>query len=217
MKTLPLLAVGIPLGLALSGCASVISQELRAQAVPLRGLFEVQTHPDAFLGKTVILGGEIIETRNRPDGTTLLVLDKPLGVRDAPETGDQSDGRFMVEVTRYLDPVLFAEGRAVTVAGMVAGTKTEPVGQAPYAYVVLHGQEVYLWRRVVSATYPPYPYYGSPFWYDPFWYDPFWGPGPGWWRPRFDGLDRHRKESEAAGAPAPSATSGPASVGAEHR
>ncbi len=169
--------------LALAGCASVISKELRAQAVPIRGLSEVRENPDVFKGKTVVLGGTIIETRNTPEGTTLLVLDRPLGNRDEPTLGEGSDGRFMAEVPRYLDPVLFALGSAVTVAGAVTGVRSEPVGQAPYTYVVIQAQEVHLWSR---DRYPPYPYY-----YDPFWYDPFWGPGPWRWGPGFENHQFH--------------------------
>jgi outer membrane lipoprotein len=101
-----------------------------------------------------------------------------------PEAGDASDGRFMVEVGRYLDPVVFARGRAVTVAGPVVGVRTEPVGEAPYSYVVIQGQEVHLWARDRYAPYPPY--YGP--WDDPFW-DPWW---PWWGGPRFFDDRRHR-------------------------
>lgn len=181
MRTLTWLAIASLL--ALGACAGVISKELRSQAAPIRGLAELRENPDAFKDRTVILGGEIIETRNAAQGTTLLVLDKPLGYRDEPVAGDAGDGRFLVEVAHYLDPVLFARGRMVTVAGTVDGVRTEPVGEAPYVYVVLRGQQVYLWSPERYAPYPPY--------YEPYWYDPFWGPGPWWWRPGFGEHDHH--------------------------
>lgn len=172
MKTIRWFAVGSLL--ALTGCAGVISKELRAQALPIRGLAEIRANPDPFKGRTVILGGEIIETRNQPQGTTLMVLAKPLDAWDMPEARDESDGRFLVEVAGYLDPIVFARGRALTVAGPVMGVRTEPVGEALYSYVVLQGEEVHLWGR---ERYPPYsPPYGL-------WDDPFWDPWPWGWGP----------------------------------
>ena len=38
-------------------------------------------NPDAYLGRTVLLGGEIIETENLQDQTRLEMLQKPLGIQ----------------------------------------------------------------------------------------------------------------------------------------
>jgi len=179
MKTIQWFAVGSLL--ALTGCAGVISEELRAQALPIRGLAEIRANPDAFKGRTVILGGEIIETRNRQQDTTLVVLAKPLDAWDMPEARDESDGRFLVEVAGYLDPIIFARGRALTVAGPVTGVTAEPVGEALYSYVVLRGGEIHLWGR---ERFPPY--YGP-------WADPFWDPWPWGWGPRLEGERRHHR------------------------
>jgi outer membrane lipoprotein len=125
----------------------------------------VRDDPEGFKGKTVILGGEIIDARVGPDGpTTLVILEKPLNTWEEPKAGDQSQGRFLVNVSRFLDPVVYASGRRVTVAGTVVGVENEPVGQTLYRYLVLQGVEVYLW---------PVPKYRYPAcFYDPF-FDPF--------------------------------------------
>ncbi len=149
--------VGWAILFALSGCGSVIPKQIREEAVPIRGLAEVRDNPEAFKGRTVILGGEIIETRNQADKTILLVLDRPLGYRDRPDTSTPSDGRFMATVSKYLDPAVFARGQPVTVAGVVVGTVTEPVGQAPYRYVALEAREIYLWQET-----PDYRFYYCP-------------------------------------------------------
>jgi outer membrane lipoprotein len=142
----------------------VISKNLRRQAEPIRGFEEVRDNPGVFKGKTVILGGEIVETRVAPDRTTLVVLERRLDAWEEPKGDDPSDGRFMVRASHFLDPIVYAPGRKVTVAGTVVGVETEPVGQAPYRYVVLQGEQVYLWP-VREYAYRPYPY-------DPF-FDPF--------------------------------------------
>ena len=160
------------------GCTGVISREVRNEAVPVASLGQLREEAQAYSGKTVILGGEIIEIRNRPDDTTLLVLEKSLGWREEPKTEDVSGGRFIVRFADYLDPVLFAPGRRVTAAGTVVGLENEPVGEAPYDYVVLEGTEIHLWAR--TGVQPDFPRRAHDPWY-PWWYDPYWGRRPGWW------------------------------------
>jgi outer membrane lipoprotein len=165
-------ASGILIVAVFAGCGGVVSKEVRREAVPLGGFEELRAEPDRYRGQTVILGGEIIETRNRAGETVLVVLEKPLQSGDRPRGTDASGGRFLARFSRYLDPVVFEKGRKVTVAGTVLGTDTEKVGDAPYTYVVLEGKELHLWREPEPSRYP-YPY--DPWW--PWWYDPFWG-GP---------------------------------------
>lgn len=161
----------------LAGCG-VLSREVRREAVSLPGFAALRENPVPFEGKVVILGGEIIEVRNRAEDTTLLVLERPLGLGERPKTDAPSGGRFMVRFAEYLDPVLFSAGRNITVAGKVAGERTENVGEAPYRYVLLEGQEIHIWQEPSYAPYPSwYPY--DP-WY-PWWYDPRYGRRPWWW------------------------------------
>jgi len=162
---------------AAAGCA-VISSPVRREAVPLESFSALRESPEGFSSETVLLGGELIETRNRPDGTVLLVLERPLGLAQRPKADAASGGRFMVRFAQYLDPVLFAPGRSITVAGKVLGTENEAVGEAPYRYVLLDGLEIHLWKE---PSYAPHPYWGfyEP-WY-PWWYDSRHGRRPWWW------------------------------------
>ena len=128
--------------LAVGGCGGVLSKETRESSTPLDSFAELRSDLKSFQGRTVILGGEVIETRNKPDSTTLLILEKPLGSAQRPTAEDVSGGRFMVRFGRYRDPVLLSPGRRVTVAGKVLGLETEPVGQAPYEYVLLEALEI---------------------------------------------------------------------------
>ncbi|MBI5014898.1 MAG: Slp family lipoprotein [Deltaproteobacteria bacterium] len=150
--------------LLLGGCAASLSPAVRREATPVKGLEAIRAAPDSLRGKTVILGGEIVETRNHPEATTLVVLEKPLDVFRKPRDVDATGGRFLVTFSRYLDPVLYAKGRRVTVAGVVSGAATEPVGDAPYRYVVLEGVEAHLWTP--SREVFPSSSYRYPWWYD---------------------------------------------------
>ncbi|MBP1739994.1 MAG: outer rane lipoprotein Slp, partial [Deltaproteobacteria bacterium] len=55
----------------LPGCAHVISKNLRAEADPTLSFSQVLQNPEPFKGKTVVWGGEVVETTNQKDGSTL--------------------------------------------------------------------------------------------------------------------------------------------------
>ncbi len=159
------------------GCGRGVFPDLRREAEPLKSFRALLEDPEAFRGKLVILGGEVIETRNLPEETLVRVLQKPLDRSLRPRDEDVSEGRFLVRFHGYLDPVLYAPGRRLTVAGVVRGSVTEPVGQMPYRYPVLEAKRIHLWKQVEP---PPLPWRPPDVWY-PWWYDPNWGRRPWWW------------------------------------
>lgn len=156
----------------LPGCAHVISKDLRDSADPTLTFAQVLKDPDAYRGKNVVWGGEIIESLNRRDGSTLVeVFQRALNWRGEP-TG-KSDGRFLVTVDNYLDPYVYAKGRRITVAGEVLGEERKPLGEMDYRYPLIQSKQIYLWP---VYYYAPYPYAYGPWWY----YDPWWGYPYGW-------------------------------------
>lgn len=165
--------------LFLSGCAHVISKDLRERADPSVNLVAVRENPKAFEGKMVIWGGELIETFNQRDGTTLLeIFHRPLSWRGEPREDAPSEGRFLVLAERYLDPYLFRTGRRVTVAGELRGEKRKLLGEMEYRYPLLVAQEIHLWEFT-----RPYVYYL---------YDPWWWGYPYGWRFHFHYHRSHR-------------------------
>jgi outer membrane lipoprotein len=133
--------------LALSGCAHVVSQDLRAQAekkVDVEDLFE---NPEAYAGKTVILGGVIIETKAFEDGSEVEVLEKPLDQQGRPRNTDVSRGRFLVRHPERLDPAIFSAWREITVVAVVTGFETRKMGDAEYPYLTLDSKAVYIHKE----------------------------------------------------------------------
>lgn len=154
----------------LSGCAHVISKDLRIKSDSSLTLTQVRQNPEAFKGRLVVWGGEIIDTVNQKDGTTQVeVFQKPLGLRGEPKNTTYSEGRFLILADQYLDPYVFQKGRKVTVAGEIVGEKTKPLGEMEYRYPLLTSKQIYLWPEYY---YRPFPYY----YYDPWWDDPYF-----WW------------------------------------
>ena len=131
---------------SLFGCAHVVSKELRNKAYgepPASVLFE---DPDAFKGRTVILGGVIVSSTNTKEGTYIEVLQKPLDYRGKPEDTDASYGRFIIFSEGYLETAVYSQGREITVAGEVIGKELRPLGEIQYPYPLLKSKELYLFE-----------------------------------------------------------------------
>jgi len=183
-----LLFVILPLVLLLGGCAHVLSRDALLKVDPNIDFAEVKTDPQAFRGKTLVLGGMIVETRLNREGTTVEVLRYTLDRWGEPLEADESGGRFLARTTQFLDPELYKAGIFITLAGTVEGAETRPLQGYDYVYPVFRFSEVYLWSPAkwgypygYYPYYPPYypwgPYYYYP---DPFWYYPY-RPWPGRW------------------------------------
>jgi outer membrane lipoprotein len=145
--------------LFITGCGPVISQDVLKdvdKGVPFQAILR---NPDHFKGKTVMLGGKLIEATPLEGKTRVTVLQYPLGFRDKPDLDSGSEGRFIVEATGFLDPVVYSAGRQVTVAGIVNGKEVLPLGEINYTYPVVVSREIYLWP-VDDAYYLPKFYIG---------------------------------------------------------
>jgi outer membrane lipoprotein len=158
--------------LFISGCAHVISKDLRSHSDLSLTLSQVNQNPNAYKGKSVVWGGEIIETVNQKDGTTQIeVFQRPLGWRGEPKETLASEGRFLILADKYLDPYIFRRGRKITVAGEIQEEKIKPLGEMDYRYPLLLSKQIHLWEEYYYPVYY-YPYY---------YYDPWWGYPYGWW------------------------------------
>ncbi len=156
-SSLSFIVSGLLLLILFSGCAP-ISRELRAQADRTLSFEQVFKNPEAVKGKIMIWGGEIIETINQKDGTTLIVvLQRPLDWKEEPKI-QRSEGRFIILVGGYVDPYVFRMGRRITVAGEIVGRKTMRLGELDYPYPLLQSKQIYLWGEYYYSPYP-YPYY----------------------------------------------------------
>lgn len=173
MKTIASCAVFAGLLVLCSCTMPIISKEIRDEAVPITGFVEIRQNPDKFKGKTIIIGGVIVTTMNNEDETTTLtILTFPLNKYEKPKDWKDSQGRLIVNVSQFLDPAIYANGREVTVAGTVSGVETAPVGKMHYKYVVIKARQIYLWPRYryhyVSPYWFPETYYWGPPWYPNF-------------------------------------------------
>jgi outer membrane lipoprotein len=147
-----------------AGSCSVISQQIRSDAIPPMGFKILLQESDKYLGNTVILGGYILETNNLTDQTSIKVLQAPLGVTEEPKSKDYSEGRFIISEKGFLDPEVYSKGRKITVAGTVVGSGVEKIDDFSQPYLKIQSREIYLWPE--DQAYYPDPYYES--WFYPY-------------------------------------------------
>ena len=160
-----------------AGCAHTVSETLRQQADMTLSFAQLRANPDAYTDRTVILGGEILDTRLTQEGTVLEVLHKPLDRYERPRLVGHTEGRFMVRCERYLDPVIYKPEREITVAGRVLGRRQGTVGEVEYVYPLISCIELHLWSEPLQA----FPYEPYPWWY----WDPWYRMHPWHWRPHY--------------------------------
>jgi outer membrane lipoprotein len=164
----------------LSGCASVISEEslrLVDRALTFKAL---RQNPDAYVGRYVLIGGDIAKVTNSNRGSQLEVIQFNLDSSGTPEDSYESGGRFLADTAAFLDPYVYKPGRMVTIVGEVRGKKTQRLDELEYVYPLVEVREIYLWKKEAYRDYYPPPGY---YWYDPwwpYWFDPFWGPRHRW-------------------------------------
>ena len=132
-------------GFLLAGCASVISQAALKEVDQNLRFEQLLENPEAYRGRVVLLGGDIIATENFSDETRIVVLARPLEYRGKPAAKDVSKGRFIISNPGFLDPAIYRPGRKITVVGTVVGEEVRPLDKIEYTYPVIAQKELYLW------------------------------------------------------------------------
>lgn len=162
--------------LLIGGCMNyyVIPEPLDKQVDRTVTFTDLKRDPEAYKGKTLLLGGVVLRARNLKNGTEIEVLQLPLDRSDQPVYPlETSQGRFLILDPEHHDPAVLKD-RKITLAGEVIGKKIETIDEFEYRFPYLSARFIYIWpERPGYAYYPPYypyPYYYYP---DPYWYPPF--------------------------------------------
>ncbi|UCB49705.1 MAG: Slp family lipoprotein [Deltaproteobacteria bacterium] len=142
---------------ALCSCASreVISKEVKAESERVSFKTLVQ-ETDRHKGKTVILGGYILETKNIAGVANMTVLQTPLGRDEKPVSQGRSEGGFILSYNGHLEPEVYEKGRRTTVAGKLAGRADEGAANCPKPCLKLEYRQIYLWPMYESPSYLSY-------------------------------------------------------------
>jgi outer membrane lipoprotein len=151
---MPLVCLVTLTNLLITGCAPVISQEALREVDQRVRFEELLENPEAYRGRTVLLGGDIIETQNLPEKTLIIVLQRPLGFQKKPAADGSSKGRFIVSAPGFLDPAIYRPQRKITVVGVVLGKEVRALGEIEYSYPIISKREIHIWP---SEDFPKEP------------------------------------------------------------
>lgn len=179
-----LVTIGI-VSLLVASCAPVLDRQLMREGQRNVSFDELRTNPDAYRGRLFILGGLIVETRFREQGSQIEVLSVPVDSSGYLKESERSNGRFLAVYPKskaLLDPIVYKKGREVTLAGEFREIRKGKIDEMEYEYPVFEIRQVHLFEEQQyynTYPYPYYPYYPYPYWYNPYWGP--WPPPPGWW------------------------------------
>lgn len=138
---LPILAC-----LVVTGCSSFPKAIRVSDVDQLPSLHELQKNTAAHINETAVLGGVIVDVVNEANHTTIEILELKLFASGRPRSDtDASQGRFRVTFDTFLEPQIYAKGRALTVRGKVTGMVEGKIGNHPYQFVHLQGNGYHLW------------------------------------------------------------------------
>lgn len=177
----------------IGGCAHVLSRDSLQKVDKGIDYTAVAAAPENHLGKTLILGGLIVDASGDREGTSLEVVRYLVDRWGEPRRVDPGGGRFLAVSDAYLDPELYQPGLFVTLTGTVTGTETRTLHEAPYNYPVFKIGEIRPWWREPPAYFYGRAYYYGPYYYYPWGtYAPYWD-HPFWWHDPYWPSRRHHK------------------------
>ena len=146
----------------LMACSSV-PKDLRLSTEPVLAISDVLENVDDFVGQFVRWGGVIVATENAQDETRIELVAYPLNTYARPLIERTSGGRFIAVIPGFVDPLVYTQGRELTVVGAVEGSQSKQIGQYDYQYPVVRASAHRLWSVQKDVDYP------DPYWYYP-WY-----------------------------------------------
>jgi outer membrane lipoprotein len=158
-----------------SACASRVPEMIRESGASLT-LAQVQQAPPSAVGQSVRWGGTILAVRNLPDRSEIELLARPLTDDGEPRADAKPLGRFIAEVSEFVDPAEYSQDRRLTVSGPVREVVVRDIGEYPYHYPVVSASSRYLWPVERWPLAGPNSVYASGAWG---WGPPYWPyPGP---------------------------------------
>lgn len=124
------------------GCTSVVPETLRAEVDPRLTYVQLAQDPEAYRGRLVVMGGEVVQVESAGRDLELTLVERPLSPADeSPMLGVPSRGGLLVRVPGAARASL-REGQVVTVVGTVLGRESSgSLDPVPH----LEARHLHLW------------------------------------------------------------------------
>jgi len=155
----------------LSGCATYPDAVKVAEGTPLVS-YQSATQGKVHAGMAR-WSGVIAKVDNNASNTRLEVVFFPANDSGRPKISDQTAGRFVAYINGFVDPMVYQQGKSVTVLGQLTQPETGLVDKFEYIYPVIQQAVVYLWPKQQESRVDivePWPLWRTPY--------PYWGYGP---------------------------------------
>lgn len=135
-------------------------------------LQQVMTDIHSHTGKRVRWGGKIIAVENSEQQSEIQVVQFPLNRTGRPDDSSNSEGRFIVRSSSFLDPEVYKSDSFITVLGEIVDQKTITVDKKQLVLPVITMSKEQRWpanNAVSGLPYNPkhdwpfvgYGYYGT--------------------------------------------------------
>lgn len=108
---------------------------------------QVSQTPERYPGGDVIWGGRIVQVANLADHSEVEVLAYPLDSSQRPKPNDSGNGRFIVAMPGYVEPLDYPSGSLITVDGKLGGSRAGKVGEANYVFPLVNATQSHVWTR----------------------------------------------------------------------
>lgn len=108
---------------------------------------QVAQSPDRYAGGSVIWGGRIVQVANLADHSEIEVLAYPLDGSQRPKASDNGNGRFIIVMPGYVEPLDYPAGSLITVSGKLSGSHAGSVGEANYVFPLVASTQSHVWTQ----------------------------------------------------------------------
>lgn len=162
-KLFKLMSIAIG-GAFLVACASTPKQIAFDDANNLN-FTRVAQNPEAFIKEEVRWGGIVARVENLEKDTLIEIVNLPLGRQARPVASQETGGRFIARVPGFLDPMIYTQGKEITVVGMLSEPMPGKVGEHKINFPVVDTRGHQLW-----AERPNYEYVEVYSAWDPYWF-----------------------------------------------
>jgi outer membrane lipoprotein len=138
--------LGPALFLMMAACAPAPIYKAPTSAV-IATPMQVSQSPERYTGGAVIWGGRIVNVTNLSDHSEVEVLAYPLDGSQRPKASDAGNGRFVVVLPGYVEPLNYPAGSLITVSGTLNGSHAGKVGEADYVFPLISATQSHVWTQ----------------------------------------------------------------------
>jgi len=159
----------------LTSCATKVPQSIDEDIKDIPRLKVVAHNIPAYIGQRVRWGGIIANVVNEKEATVLEIVEHSLNKQGRPLETDQTQGRFLARFSGFLDPMVYAKGREITVVGKISKETKQLIYQFEYTYPEIVVDSFRLWQLEKRIEYIYEPYWYGP-WYPRYRWSPYYDP-----------------------------------------